>query len=143
MGIFPSDAQQGRIQDFGQGGQWSFDPRGESPGPAFPQNRGFALKLPETPGARAPLDPLVGIESRAPQPQQSRKKNRGYVLEAKRETIIGPKLQSWYFGKFLLSKVCRCSSQNAHNTLAGIENFTHVLAVEGGVRVHRISFAGS
>ena len=35
---------QARIQDFGQGGQWSFDPKGGL-SPKFAQNRGFPLKI--------------------------------------------------------------------------------------------------
>ena len=37
---------QARIQDFGQGGQWSFDPKGWGAlSPKFAQNRGFSLKI--------------------------------------------------------------------------------------------------
>ena len=56
---------QVQIQDFGQGAQWSFDPKGVGAlSPKFAQNRGFPLKLPELPdfeeilGARG-LDPLL------------------------------------------------------------------------------------
>ena len=36
--------QQGQIQDFGQGAQWRFDPRGAL-SLKFAQNRGFSLKI--------------------------------------------------------------------------------------------------
>ncbi len=57
---------QARIQDFGQGGQQSFNPKGGL-SPKFAQNKGFSLKIAwklhdfeEILGARgAPLDPLL------------------------------------------------------------------------------------
>ena len=72
---------QGRIQDFGQGGQWSFDPRGEAQQnfkprgalrPKFAQIRDFSLKIAWNLGGkgrwgrapRAPLDPPVKTDCR-------------------------------------------------------------------------------
>ena len=57
---------QGRMQDFGQGGQRTFDPRGEALSPIFGQNclkklQDFWKKSWGQGSPGAPLDPLVSI----------------------------------------------------------------------------------